>query len=255
MEWDDEQIYRRLYYLFDLLGEVQGINTRRQDTLVDAVWLKKKLNHQLLFPIIRLSSVNLDSFESSNERGTNSHHRRVYLRQAGQMTEDRKGFTEASRNTLPTFISGSRWGLDVGLGFYSFINRPETYYIDNRGEVKSQKLPGGANTLLSAHLYCERTEHDRFFLSVPVVAVAGNRESRIGLISSRPTLGIGYARMFSGMGAYFSLLSAPFKQYDADLLNELLFEDRRLEMADLSEYPSITKYHLIASFGLNIPIY
>ncbi len=246
---DEDQIYLALYHLSQLVDATHDANVEVGDTLVSRSWVNADTDNQLHFPIIRLSSVDLDSFSDRPESDDGM--RAVHVRSADHI--DR--FDEYPREKGPKFLENSNWGLDAGLGFYAFLSHPEGYYVNGAGNVDSRKMRGGTHLSLNAHLYWTQNDKDKYFLCLPVVALTGNSQSRIGLISSRPSVGIGYARMFGGMGAYISLVSAPYEQYDHDLLSTIEPPEPRFEKVDLTEYPSDTRHFLITSFGLNIPIY
>jgi len=246
---EEDQLYVALYHLSQLVEATHDDDVDVGDTLVSRHWANRESNNRLHFPIIRLSSVDLDSF--SDRRGSDPPSRTVHVRNVDHL-ERMDGYP---RGKGPKFLENSSWGLDAGLGFYAFLSHPEGYYVNGSGNVESRKMRGGTHLSLNAHLYWTQNEIDKYFLCLPIVALTGNAPSRIGLISSRPSVGVGYARMFGGMGAYVSLVSAPYKQYDHELLSTIEPHEPRFEKVDLTEYPSDTRHFLITSFGLNIPIY
>lgn len=246
----EEDLYLALYYISQLVESSHDASVLVGDTLVNKSWIDSRNTNRMLFPIVRLSSVDLDSLGTDQSSATNNM-RNVQVRGADHLESSQ----ERPQIGLPEFLNNSHWGLDAGFGFYSFITHPESYYVDGSGRVETQKLRGGTHMLLSAHLYWTQNERDKFFLCLPIVALTGTSESRIGLISSRQALGLGYARMLKGMGVYVSFVSAPYEQYNQDLLSTIEPGEPRFEKVDLSEYPSTTRHHLITSFRLNIPIY
>jgi len=239
---------RVLVYLSKQISQLESPspNTFKQDTLVNLNWLNKALHPRFPIPLLDLTSRQIDSlcsFIDSDQR---------------LATEPRLIDTGIRKNTYKKWnfeYLNNHWNAALGIGFFSFLTQPHMYYVDQIERVQSQNIGNGVNMVISADLLYQLDRENAVFLSLPLATLSGASDYKIGLLSTRPALGMGYSRRVGDLMFYLSLLSAPYDKWDDQVLSQIRPKDAVFERIDLSDYPSSKHYHLIGSLGFSIPLY
>ena len=143
----------------------------------------------------------------------------------------------------------------AGLAETETSTQPETYFVSPDNTVESHRVGNGAHMILSADLLYQINRKDGVFLSLPIVTLTGSSDYKIGLLSSRPALGLGYSRRVGDILFYLSILTAPYDKWDKELISRIQPNEPVFEKVDLSDYPSSKHHHLMTSVGFSIPLY
>lgn len=232
--------HRKLRELYDLILVAESPNNSGQNEV-----------HVEQEPIVvqPLHTFRLSGFRSdTNDR---TEHRELPVERAAYVESE-------NQHIYPQFPAASaldHWKLELGCGFTRFFSKPEEYYVDRHGGIETIRTGGGFNLLLSAHCTYALNTREAILMSLPIVTLSGQSEAKIGLLGKRLASGLGYQRSMGPVAAYIALLTAPFEYYDEDLLSAVQVDAEPHSKADLDEYPSSVKYHLITSFGLSFPLY
>jgi len=244
-----QEIQQVLVHLSNQIGRLDqnSMDAFTSDTLVNLKWLYALSHPRTDFQLIDLNSRQLDSLCS---------YRDLDSLRLSRVEHQRDSWSTAHLLKKWDFdYLDNHWNAALGIGFFGFITQPETYFVSPDNTVESHRVGNGAHMILSADLLYQINRKDGVFLSLPIVTLTGSSDYKIGLLSSRPALGLGYSRRVGDILFYLSILTAPYDKWDKELISRIQPNEPVFEKVDLSDYPSSKHHHLMTSVGFSIPLY